>query len=122
MCRYADRENAAVSDAETETGNRESRNRKGEQMQTGTVQARYAEDKPKSCDYCYFQSPVAGTCELDARFYLLPETGLEPGKDGEGCACCPYGRDRPCIGFCTKKLLMEMQRKKNGEGGCAGAG
>lgn len=98
------------------------RKRKGEQMQTGTVQARYAEDKPKSCDYCYFKSPASGACGLDACFYLLAETGPEPEKGGEGCTGCPYERNRPCIGFCMQKLLMEMQTEKNREGGCAGAG
>lgn len=91
-------------------------------MQTGAVHARYAEDKPESCDYCYFQSPAAGACELDACFYLLPETGTEPEKDGEECACCPYGRVRPCTGFCMQKLLMEMQIKENGERGDQNAG
>lgn len=110
--------NAAASDAETWN----QKQKRGEQMQTGTVHARYAEDKPKSCDYCYFKSPASGACELDACFYLLAETGLEPEKDGEGCTGCPYGRNRPCIGFCMQKLLMEMQMEKNREGGCAGAG
>lgn len=32
------------------------------------------------------------------------------------------GRNRPCIGFCMQKLLIEMQTEKNREGGCAGAG
>ena len=88
-------------------------------MQAGAVNARYAEDKPWSCDYCYFQSPVTGTCELEACYYLLLETGEEPEEDMEGCNGCPYGRSRPCIGFCTQKLLMEMQIKKNeGEPEC----
>ena len=89
-------------------------------MQTGAVNARYAEDKPWSCDYCYFQSPTTGTCELEACYYLLPET--EPEEAGEGCAGCPYDRNRPCIGFCMQKLLMEMQAKKNGERGNQSAG
>ena len=55
-------------------------------MQAGAVNARYAEDKPWSCDYC------------------------------------PYGRNRPCIGFCMQKLLMEMQTEKNEERGNQSAG
>lgn len=91
-------------------------------MQAGAVNARYAEDKPWSCDYCYFQSPVTGTCELEACYYLLPETGPEPEDSGESCQRCPYGRNRPCIGFCMQKLLMEMQTKKNEERGNQSAG
>lgn len=91
-------------------------------MQTGAVNVRYAEDKPWSCDYCYFQSPTAGTCELEACYYLLPETGTEQEEAREGCAGCPYDRNRPCIGFCMQKLLMEMQEKKNGERGNQSAG
>ena len=91
-------------------------------MQTGAVNARYAEDKPWSCDYCYFQSPTTGTCELEACYYLLPETGTEQEEAREGCAGCPYDRNRPCIGFCMQKLLMEMQAKKNGERGNQSAG
>lgn len=91
-------------------------------MQAGAVNARYVEDKPWSCGYCYFQSPVSGTCELEVCYYLLKETGAEPEEDREGCAGCPYGRSRPCIGFCMQKLLMEMRIKKNGERGGQNAG
>ncbi len=118
VCQYAARCKAVLDAEIPETGNQKWKG--GEQMQAGTAGAQYAGDKPKSCDYCYFQSPVKGTCGLDECFYLLPE--MEPGSVGEGCACCPYGRDRPCIGFCMQKLLTEMKAKKSGEGGFAGAG
>lgn len=26
----------------------------------------------------------------------------------EKCRNCPYGRDSPCIGWCTKKILQEL--------------
>lgn len=91
-------------------------------MQAGAVSRQYAEDKPVSCDYCYFQIPGKNVCELDKCFYLLPENRPEPEKGAEGCGGCPYGRIRPCIGFCMEKLLMEMRQKKCGEGGSADAG
>lgn len=94
-------------------------------MQAGAVKARYAEDKPQNCDYCYFQEPKTKACGLDQCFYLLPENGPEPEKGtagAESCGDCPYGRIRPCIGFCTEKLLAQMRQKKRGEGGGADAG
>lgn len=92
---------------------------KVKQMQAA-VSVRYAEDKPKSCSLCYFQMPQTGACGLDRCFYLLQETGLENGL--ESCAGCPYGRARPCIGFCMEKLLAGMRVKKSRKGGDAGAG
>lgn len=98
---------------------------KGKQMQAAAVSGRYAEDKPVSCDYCYFQIPGKKACELDKCFYLLLESRLEPEKGtagAEGCRGCPYGRIRPCIGFCMEKLLIEMRQKKCGKGGNTDAG
>lgn len=94
-------------------------------MRAGAVSARYAEDKPASCDYCYFQIPGKNVCELNECFYLLTESVPENGAGeagGERCGGCPYGRDRPCIGWCMEKLLVEMRQKKCGEGGGADAG
>ena len=38
-------------------------------------EVRYAEDKPKSCKYCYFWGGKKKGCELgeDKCYYLLPE-------------------------------------------------
>ena len=91
-------------------------------MQAGAVSRRYAEDKPASCDYCYFQIPGKNVCELKKCFYLLPEKKPELEKGAGGCGACPYGRTRPCIGFCMEKLLIEMQQKKGGKGGGTHAG
>lgn len=94
-------------------------------MQGKAVNARYAEDKPVSCDYCYFQIPGKNVCELDECFYLLPEKGTAPetgAETVEGCGACPYGRDRPCIGFCMERLLAGMRKKKYGERGGTDAG
>ena len=67
-------------------------------------EVRYAEDKPKSCKYCYFWSGKKKGCELGEEkcYYLLPE---EPKKPAGPCDGCPYGRNNPCIGFCMKKVL-----------------
>ena len=49
----------------------------------------YAADKPSDCHYCY---------------YLI---SLPPKPKSE-CDGCPYGRDHPCIGWCTKKVMREV--------------
>ena len=35
---------------------------------------RYAEDKPKSCEYCYFWNEKKKECRQMRCFYQLPET------------------------------------------------
>lgn len=46
-----------------------------------------------------------------------PSAGQERGKGppeppAYGCGSCPYGRARPCIGFCIKKLLSEVRKER----------
>lgn len=67
-------------------------------------EVRYAEDKPKSCEYCYWWDPQVKTCILgeDKCYYILPD---KTKKRTRPCDGCPYGRNNPCIGFCMKKLL-----------------
>ena len=67
-------------------------------------EVRYAEDKPKSCKFCYWWDPDEKCCELGEEkcYYLLPE---EPKKPAGPCDGCPYGRNNPCIGVCMKKVL-----------------
>lgn len=69
---------------------------------------RYAEDKPKSCEYCYWWDPKKKACELGTEncYYLLPEK--KKRKAVSPCEGCPYGRNNPCIGFCMKKLLGQI--------------
>ncbi len=38
-----------------------------------------------------------------------PPPHKEPAAVSE-CVGCPYGRDSPCIGWCTLKILKEMGR------------
>lgn len=35
-----------------------------------------------------------------------------PGR----CRGCPYGRDRPCVGFCMKALLSDTGKKRRDHG------
>lgn len=47
------------------------------------------------------------------------ETAPSPYPPGHGCHGCPYGRDRPCLGVCIKKLETpparadEAKRREN---------
>ncbi len=66
---------------------------------------RYAEDKPKSCEFCYWWEPKINRCVLGEEkcYYRLPEKkNMKPKSPCEGC---PYGRSTPCLGFCMKKVL-----------------
>lgn len=93
-------------------------------MQEGKIVKRnYAADKPSECRYCYFWRGKRKGCGRTECFYLLSEGILEkenlPGRDvgqtiGENGSCqgCAYGKHAPCIGYCIKKLLLEMKQKK----------
>ena len=39
---------------------------------------RYAEDKPKSCEYCYFWNEKKKECKQMRCFYQLPEKPPDP--------------------------------------------
>lgn len=69
-------------------------------------QAIYAEDKPSDCRLCYFWKNNKKGCSLGVEncYYLIQA----PGKTKTDCDGCPYGRDQPCIGWCTKKILREL--------------
>lgn len=66
-------------------------------------EVRYAPDKPSDCRKCYFWK---SGCSLgkDNCYYLISV----PLKVKTECDGCPYGRDHPCIGWCTKKILREL--------------
>lgn len=85
------------------------------------MQRGYKEDKPKECRYCYFWSDRKEGCVLgDAGCYYVLSSA-EKKKASDECENCPYGRDRPCIGWCTKKILAHRHEKRdmkhNEEGG-----
>ena len=63
----------------------------------------YAADKPSDCHYCYFWTNGRKGCRLGRNncYYLI---SLPPKSKSE-CDDCPYGRDHPCIGWCTKKVI-----------------
>ena len=66
----------------------------------------YAPDKPSECSRCYFWKGTRSGCSLGKGncYYLIRE---EPKIESE-CDGCPYGRDHPCIGWCTKKIMQEL--------------
>lgn len=73
---------------------------------------RYSQDKPKSCEFCYFWAGKKYGCELPQCYYLLPEKP-EPQTSSvhkaESCQSCPYGRHSPCIGYCLVKNMRELK-------------
>lgn len=66
----------------------------------------YAADKPSDCHYCYYWTNGRKGCRLGRNncYYLI---SLPPKPKSE-CDGCPYGRDHPCIGWCTKKVMREV--------------
>ena len=67
----------------------------------------YAPDKPSECSKCYFWKGTRSGCSLGKGncYYLIREAPKVPSE----CDGCPYGRDHPCIGWCTKKILKECE-------------
>ena len=63
----------------------------------------YEEDKPKDCRFCYWWGGNKKGCILTEErcYYLLKP--VEPKVTP--CTGCPYGKHKPCIGWCTKKIL-----------------
>lgn len=77
---------------------------------------RYTEDKPKSCEYCYFWNEKKKECRQMRCFYQLPEKPPDPDPAHRfwvPCKGCPYGRN-PCIGYCMAKILKEQRKKQSG--------
>ena len=86
------------------------------------VGAKYADDMPWSCKYCYFWEGKKKGCMLDQCFYLEEEAKEDDGGAGGAaadqfgnCKVCPYGRHSPCIGFCIAKIDREMREKREGQ-------
>lgn len=63
----------------------------------------YAEDKPRSCEFCYYWGGKKKGCVLgkDNCYYLLKPIP----KKSSPCDGCPYGAHQPCIGVCIKQIL-----------------
>lgn len=70
---------------------------------------KYRKDMPGNCRNCQFWRKASDDCMWIECWYLLPEK-KQPPEDGEApdCTGCPYGRDRPCIGYCIDKLWREV--------------
>ena len=66
----------------------------------------YSPDKPNDCRYCHFwKNNKTGCCLGEDKCYYLISVPQKPKLECDGC---PYGRDHPCIGWCTKKILKEL--------------
>lgn len=74
------------------------------------------------CRYCLYWKGLRKGCTYEAGCCCdIPQTPPEPKRHKGNkptqasapvseCVGCPYGRDSPCIGWCTKKILKEMGR------------
>lgn len=81
----------------------------GKIMQIGGMdvqQEMYDPDKPRDCSLCYFWINRQAACSLGKGncYYKIKEQKKIPTE----CDGCPYGRHHPCIGWCTKKILREL--------------
>lgn len=65
----------------------------------------YAADKPDDCSNCYFWKRKKGCSLGKENCYYQIRVQQEVKSDCDGC---PYGRDHPCIGWCTKKIMQEL--------------
>ena len=56
--------------------------------------------------YCHFwKNNKKGCCLGEENCYYLISVSPKPKSECEGC---PYGRDHPCIGWCTRKIMKEV--------------
>lgn len=70
----------------------------------------YSPDKPNDCRYCHFwKNNKTGCCLGEENCYYLISVPPKPKSECEGC---PYGRDHPCIGWCTRKIMKEVHLVK----------
>lgn len=43
---------------------------------------------------------------------VLEEMAQQESGETWDCESCPYGRNFPCIGYCLRKILLEMKQKR----------
>ena len=68
---------------------------------------RYHADRPWNCKNCFWWKNKKVGCLLgEDNCYYLAE---EPKKEPTPCDGCPYGRYKPCIGFCMKHILGQIE-------------
>ena len=63
---------------------------------------------PISCEYCYFWHQSRCTRGSEGCFYLRKIKRRTRQKTK--CIDCPYGRDSPCLGWCTKDIMEYFRR------------
>lgn len=68
----------------------------------------YADDRPKECKSCYFWIPGKKRCKLGQCYYSRDKNG--DSSPFLQCDGCPYGKDRPCIGWCTQMILKRKDK------------
>ena len=66
------------------------------------------EDMPISCEYCFFWHQSRCARGSDGCFYLMKIRRRIRQK--AKCIDCPYGRDAPCLGWCTKEIMEYFRR------------
>ncbi len=71
----------------------------------------YSNEKPGECKYCYFWGGRNKGCQYIGNkpcYYIIEEKQINP----DSCEACPYGKHSRCIGYCTKKILIEQKLKE----------
>lgn len=71
---------------------------------------KYSDDKPSDCKYCYFWMPGKKKCKFDECYYIVRK--VKKKRVQSQCYGCPYGRTRPCIGWCTRLILGQIKKKE----------
>lgn len=63
-------------------------------------------DEPDRCRDCSFWKGKRKGCVLaDGE---CPSLNIILPKPEPKCGGCPYGRNQPCIGWCTLKIMQEL--------------
>lgn len=75
----------------------------------------YRTEIPNDCRNCSFWLDLIDNCSRYECFYLISEVRADTNSDDEpglDCGRCPYGRIRPCVGYCIAKLYRETISQK----------
>jgi hypothetical protein len=71
---------------------------------------RYAPEKPKREQDCYWWDPASKSCRLGPGncYYMIPE---RPKRPVHPCDGCPFAIPLPCIGYCIKELRKGVGKR-----------
>lgn len=73
------------------------------------------DDRPESCEYCYFWLGKKKGCGRPECFYQLPGDTADDAEAGNlketSCDGCPYGKNFPCIGYCLEQIIRELRER-----------